>query len=46
METLEKDTITPVEWLTDDDVQKIDIEITMWQTYSTHKRDVDDTNDD
>ncbi len=42
METLEKDIITPLEWLTDDNVQKI----TMWQTYSTHKDDADDTNDD
>ena len=49
METLEKDTITPIEWLKDDDVQKSDTEkitITMWQTYSTYKDDPDDTNDD
>ena len=32
METLEKDTITPVEWLTDDDVQKFDNE---WPTHTT-----------
>lgn len=46
METLETDTITPVEWLTDNDVQKFDTRTPMWQTYSTHKDDADDTNDD
>ena len=49
METLEKNIITPIEWLKGDDVQKSDTEkitITMWQTYSTYKNDPDDTNDD
>ena len=44
METLAEDTITPIEWLTEDDVQKFNIEIAMWHTYSTHADDTDDTN--
>jgi hypothetical protein len=48
METLERDTITPIDWLKDD-VQESDTEfetkIVMWQTYSTWKSDADDTND-
>ena len=46
LETLENDTITPLEWSTDNDVQKFENEIVMWKTYSTHINDADDTNDD
>ncbi len=46
METLKIDIITPIEWLTDNDIQEFDDSIVMWQTHSTHKQDADDTNDD